>query len=474
MLFVGLWRAVRLRIAGERGVRALQLDFDLAAERFESKLLCGGAAKAAHAGRAEAAEAVEAKGAAEDEEAAKGQGAAAAEAARAARADAESAGQGDTRSTAAIALRAETSGAGDWESAFDASLSGGTSSLLSCAEGGALPAAGDSHRTIGHSLCGVGTAFPDTGVVDAQRLDAAPLHARRRTGEPCAVEPNGRSCAGDAGKAVARGEASAGSGDCCARSSAPNRGGVGRFAEGHAFAHCWNKLVQEMRLEDLISDEERAALEFAFLPISLPLSSAASSRPSRDGEASTRVRLLPPALGSFSRGVAALLSGAEAHALPRLQRMAVAETASHGAGVLGGLVGQRHAAALSLALRVVGGKLPTLLQRGARGGGDDGHTCSSGGGCGDGSIGSGRMADRSADADLDSAHVSAIPSALRREPQLLHSAQSALQDLLSQLLSLLHAAHDADSDEGEAQIGGVSCDGGGVSCDGGGGGHCCH
>ena len=127
-----------------------------------------------------------------------------------------------------------------------------------------------------------------------------------------------------------------------------------------------------MRLEDLLSDEEREALIFVYtmppllaggpggapefsraeLPrAELPraeLPRAEVSRPF-DSLLGSGPLLLPPAFGSFRRALVSLQSGVPLSCLPRLQRQSVHATASLGLGLAFALLGEAHAGALDAA-----------------------------------------------------------------------------------------------------------------------------
>ena len=116
--------------------------------------------------------------------------------------------------------------------------------------------------------------------------------------------------------------------------------------EGLAFARCWNACISQMRDTDLLSDAERARLQFGILRSTHRLARAGS-------------RLLPPAVGSVTAALEALQRGCKPAALPRMQLDALLVVVRIGGGLTEALLGEAHAQELAGLRQLVLSQLQT-------------------------------------------------------------------------------------------------------------------
>eukprot|EP00962_Isochrysis_galbana_P022615 scaffold6764_cov115-Isochrysis_galbana.AAC.4 len=145
---------------------------------------------------------------------------------------------------------------------------------------------------------------------------------------------------------------------------------------GWGFAQVWNGMLAEMRTEDLVSDAEVAALQFAMVPRhplspheapSQPLPPPASLPPPSSlpppapPEAVPLPLLIPPPLGSLKRALGQLLGGCRASSLPTLSRLSLAAACDIATRLTSSLLGPLHAADLAAASQALLAVLPPLL-----------------------------------------------------------------------------------------------------------------
>jgi hypothetical protein len=139
---------------------------------------------------------------------------------------------------------------------------------------------------------------------------------------------------------------------------------------GWGFAQAWNRMLTEMRTEDLVSDAEVASLQFAIvprhstsmqhaqpqaLPAPAPLPPPAGVQPP------LLPLLIPPPLGSLKRALGQLLGGCQALSLPTLSRLSLAAACDIATRLTASLLGPLHASDLAAASDALLAVLPPFL-----------------------------------------------------------------------------------------------------------------